>query len=235
MVKKVLKQKTVVQQVMEEIKDLIVQGDYRINDRIPTESQLSERFGVGRSTVREAIKIFQYLGVLETRISKGTFVCDNSKISNEALTWSILLGKRDLFELVELRAVIERAGLERLIKDYHFSPESVYTLVTKLEDLLFQMPHASKESLVEADYHFHEGIIQASKNSIFIDMYTTLQAFMREEIKKCIEIVDDFDQLYNEHYNILDSIKQNDPEKGLKALDYHIEQIKIRLRKALEA
>ena len=50
-------------------------------------------FGVGRSSIREAIKIFNYLGIMESKAALGTFISERSNISREALTWALLLGK----------------------------------------------------------------------------------------------------------------------------------------------
>ena len=91
-----IRQQTVVAQVMGEIRELIASNAYAAGDKIPTEKELAERFGVGRSSIREAIKIFTYLGVLESRAALGTFVRDRSQISSEALSWSLLLGNDEL-------------------------------------------------------------------------------------------------------------------------------------------
>ena len=68
MIKKKIKQKTIVEQVMEEIKNLIASGQYKVDDKIPSEAELCEMFGVSRPTIREAIKVFNYLGVLEATL-----------------------------------------------------------------------------------------------------------------------------------------------------------------------
>ena len=111
-----------VEQVMEEIKNLIATGRYKVYDQIPPESELADMFGVSRPTIREAIKIFNYLGVLKSYTGKGTFVSDSENISIEALTWSILLADNEVSELIELREVIEQRGLENLTQKYKKNP-----------------------------------------------------------------------------------------------------------------
>jgi len=117
-----VKQQTVVGQVMNQIKELIASGQIKPHDRMPTETELAKMFGTGRSSIREAIKIFQHLGILETHTRSGTFVCPSSNISTEALTWSILLGKDDIFELLDLRRIIEVETLQQLT--HSFDPSS---------------------------------------------------------------------------------------------------------------
>ena len=85
-------------------------------------------FGVARSSMREAIKIFHYLGVLESQTGRGTYVCDRANISTEALTWSILLGEHDIYEMVHLREVLEQAGLKLIAEGYRDEPIGLQTL-----------------------------------------------------------------------------------------------------------
>jgi DNA-binding FadR family transcriptional regulator len=79
-----VRQKTIVEQVMDQFKDLIASGQLRPHDKIPTESELAQMFGIGRSSVREAIKIFQYLGILEASPRKGTFVATTQRLHRGA-------------------------------------------------------------------------------------------------------------------------------------------------------
>ena len=73
-----IKHKTLVEQVMGKIRKLIASGEFKVHDRLPTENEMAEMFGTGRSSIREAIKVFNYLAVLESRAAKGTYVCSRS-------------------------------------------------------------------------------------------------------------------------------------------------------------
>lgn len=86
-----IKRSSVVTEAMQRIKDLISSGKYSVGDKLPTEHELAQRFGIGRSSIREAIKVFQYLGILETVVPKGTFICRSSNMISEFFTWSALL------------------------------------------------------------------------------------------------------------------------------------------------
>jgi len=66
-----ISQNTIVAQVMAHIKELIAGGKYRPGDRLPTEQELATLFGVGRSSIREAIKVFQHMGIVESKAAKG--------------------------------------------------------------------------------------------------------------------------------------------------------------------
>ena len=72
----VIRQTTVVAQVMERMKELIASKKYKPGDYLPPETDLAKEWGVSRSSIREATKIFNYMGLLESHAGRGTFLCE---------------------------------------------------------------------------------------------------------------------------------------------------------------
>jgi GntR family transcriptional regulator, transcriptional repressor for pyruvate dehydrogenase complex len=232
-----VRQKTIVEQVMDQIKDLIASGQLQPHDKIPTETELAQMFGIGRSSVREAIKIFQYLGILEASPRKGTFVCDYTNVSTEALTWSILLRKNDIFELVGLREVIEANAVETLTGKVAADPDGTRPIIDLLHGVIARMQRAvaasSIEEIVEADYEFHRLVIGSCDNTLFSNIYDTLRAFMQEEIRKTNLLDSARSELVPEHQAILTGIASGDGERALAAFTAHIGAIRQQLRQSL--
>ena len=235
---KKFKQQTIVQQVMDEVKNMIASGQLKPGDKFPTETELSQMFGIGRSTVREAIKIFQYLGILNSSTRKGTFVCDYSNISVEAITWSILLRTNEIFELVELRDIIEARSVAVLAKKVRSDPEGTKSIIRELENQISRMSAAldrySMDDLSDADYEFHRIMVESCNNGVFSSIYETLRSFMREEIRKTNVLEAARSRGFAEHKMILDSIRTGDPIEAAKAFQEHIEGIRDQLRQSLE-
>ncbi|MDR1575608.1 MAG: GntR family transcriptional regulator, partial [Treponema sp.] len=183
-----IQQKTVVAQAMEKIRELITSGFYKPGDKIPTEQELAGHFGIGRSSIREAIKIFQHLGILESRVPKGTFLCDRSQISTEAISWSLLLGSDDMWEILELRQIIEEAAFLTFITKYIQKPSSYRSVIEALEMEVKNMKTALSENSIKklslADYNFHTIIIREGNNNLFLAIFKILNAFLEEEIRK---------------------------------------------------
>lgn len=217
-------QKTVVEQVMAHIKSLIASGQFGVNTRLPSEKELSEMFGVARTSIREALKIFTYLGVMKSKAGVGTYVCERANISKEALTWAILLGKSDFYEMIELRRIIEVDGLFDLLESSKQDGESARRIIESLEGELENIRLAVEQSdiarITEADYRFHGLIISASNNSLFTGIYDTLRSFMYEEIR--MSMTPHLPTIYDLHHQILASIKQGDPIEARKILEDHI-------------
>ena len=112
---KKLNNESVVQRVINCLTDAMINKELRPGDKIPTELELSETLGVGRNSIREAIKILVYLGVLEIRRAEGTFVCEGFTESMiDPMIYGIILDKADSYDnLMELREMME-SGVVRL-------------------------------------------------------------------------------------------------------------------------
>jgi GntR family transcriptional repressor for pyruvate dehydrogenase complex len=230
-----LSKKTLVEQVMDQVKELIVTGQFRVNDMMPPEVELAKMFGIGRSTIREAIKLFNYLGILKSEPGKGTRVCEQTNISTEALTWSILLGRIDLFEMVELRAVMEERGVRAIVEDAGSNPDRFADTTRLLDREVQAMERApdttSREEMIEADYRFHGIVIGASGIGLFDSIYRTLRAFMHEEMKKSMRA--DMKDVVQEHRRYLEVLRAGDRDRMLAVFTEHIEDVKTDLRRTL--
>ena len=96
--------------------------------------ELSEELGVARNSVREAVKILVYLGVLEIRRSEGTFVCEGFSDSlMDPMIYGLILNQQNTTELNELRAMIESGVLRLAIQKC--TDEEINLLKEKLDDL----------------------------------------------------------------------------------------------------
>ena len=228
-----IRQKTVVEQVMEQIKELIASGKYQPGDKIPTEHELAERFGIGRSSIREAIKIFNYLGVLKSKAAKGTFLSDRANISAEALSWSILLGKDEMGELIETRGAIELWSIIHLTSLGHNDSERLGSVIDELQGIVDSMKSSLEagepEKLIEADYNFHNVIVKSTGNGLFYSIYKTLKSFMYEEIEQSQSDYSDLNQIVHEHQSIVDTIRSGEVDRSVTTFSSHIDNIENRL------
>jgi DNA-binding FadR family transcriptional regulator len=234
-----IKRKTVVAQVMDKIRQLISSGQFKTGDRIPTEGELAARLGIGRSSIREAIKVFNYLGVLDSQTAKGTFVCDRASISAEALTWSILLGRDDYRDLIDTRGAIEMWSLvllaERCAQDPALVAEPLQALEQQLERMRRAIAAGEREELAKADYDFHAAAIAGGGNRLFTAVYGVLRAFMYEEIEKSHQDFTDISTIIQEHEEFVKALRSGDPLTAQRTVKTHIASIKKRLENVLKA
>lgn len=236
---KLVEKRSVVRDAMEQIKALVASGELKAGDKIPTEVELAEMFGIGRSSVREAVKVFQHLGILESSPKKGTFMCDYSNISTEALTWSLLLGRNEIFELVTLREVIEKRCIEELVEKVRSTPQAAAKILDTLQGVLKEMRRAldsgSLEDQIAADYDFHGEIIRSTGNQVFISIYQTLGSFMREEIRKTNPDEAAHAHAVQEHEALLAAVEAGETSRALAAYNAHLRTTRDQLVQSLRA
>lgn len=227
-------QRTVVAQVMARLKDLIASGEYRPGDRLPTEQELATAFGVGRSSIREAIKVFQHLGVIEARAAKGTFLRDRANISSEAITWALLLGDDDLSDVLELREAVESVCMGRLTSGLAVESREALATLDALDEVVAGMRTAAEDrdiaALVEADYRFHGLIVEAGRNNLFRSIYSSMHAFLSDEIRSTYDEMDDLREVADDHADIVAVLRQGDADASTERHIDHFQRTRRLLR-----
>ncbi len=231
-----IRKQTIVETVMDKIRELIASGKYKVNDRLPTENELAEMFGIGRSSIREAIKVFNYLGILESRTARGTYVCSRNNIARELMKWAVLLGDEQMYEIVDLRESIELWAVTRLTDRYREGSPDALEQVKKLENIMARLEKAvenkSFDELVESDLVFHNIIISSPGNRTLSEIFSVLQNFMIEEIKQTYKVYTDYSKIICEHSEILKDIKTGNSDMAARAILEHLGNIREKLKAA---
>ena len=159
---------SVVQQVINALTDAMINRELRPGDKIPTEAEMAENMGVGRNSIREAIKILVYLGVLEIRRAEGTFVCEGfSESMIDPMIYGIILDKEDSYEnLMELREMIEVGVLQLAMAKVQ--EEELKSLKEKLGHMktAIEAGPENVENAFWADNEFHDAICNIGKNPL---------------------------------------------------------------------
>lgn len=163
-----LNSESVVQQVINCLTDAMINKELKPGDKIPTEMELAASLGVGRNSIREAIKILVYLGVLEIRRAEGTFVCEGfSESMIDPMIYGIILDKTDSYDnLMELREMVE-AGVVQLAM-VKYSEQDMKNLEEKLAVMKAEIEKGADntEAAFEADNEFHEAVSRMGHNPL---------------------------------------------------------------------
>ena len=153
----------------------IAAGKFRTGERLPTESELMRMFGVGRSTVREAVRMLSDRGFLNVRQGAGTFVA--APAASDALVEQ-RLRRADIRELDEVRKILEAAIVERAAA--RRTPQDM----ERIESLLAQRGAAAEagdlERCIAADIAFHAAIAEATHNKILSELYRTTTGHLQK-------------------------------------------------------
>ncbi|AMP98563.1 GntR family transcriptional regulator [Pedobacter cryoconitis] len=211
---------TPVDKIIGQLKQLITSGQLQPGDRLPAERILAEKFGVGRSYVREAILKLEFYGLLKTNPQSGTYVAGLSiKVLDSIITDIIKFNKEDFNALLEARYYLELdavklAAERRTEKDLESLKEALMDYEAKVN---------ANQNAVEEDMIFHIRIAKASKNSVIESMILILIPDLIKSIVENKICGDNRGKLaIEEHRKILKAIVDQDIDAAENAVAAHL-------------
>lgn len=212
---------SVVQQVIDRLTQAMIQKELRPGDKLPPEIELASMLGVGRNSVREAIKVLTSFGVLETKRPEGTFVSNGfSEIMIDPLLYGIILDQTDsLDELKELREIIDLGILNLAVKKA--TEEDIELLSEKLQDLRTALDMADAGAILAADDNFHEAISTAAHNSLsakIARLVRTLTSDIRIRTNRNMMALGKADEMAQAHQDLFDMIKNKSKASARKKI-----------------
>lgn len=172
-----IKKKSTVQIVIDRLTQAIIDGELKPGDQISPEADLASSLGVGRNTVREALRTLIAYGVLEVRKPMGTFVCDTfSPQAMNPLVYGLILTKEDSYdELIRLREILDY-GLAIILMEKGLTDEEaafLFEVAKRVEDA-FAKPEVDIEEVTQADVDFHLALAKVSGNQLFLPTYSMM-------------------------------------------------------------
>ncbi|WP_044198800.1 FadR/GntR family transcriptional regulator [Dyadobacter tibetensis] len=200
-----IKRQRLADEVAEQLTSQIKEGQFLIGDKLPTEPALMEIFGVGRSTIREAIRNLSHAGLVRVQQGLGTFV--EQSAASETLSDRLLRAKgkdlNDVRQLIELK-IAEKAASNRTLADIEEMRRHL-----QQRDEMAQAHQAIR--CIEADIQFHMSIARAAKSEIMLDLYKTIAGHLQDYFLELFADTEKFIETQRLHEDLLDSIIAQDP------------------------
>ena len=207
--KKRIKKPAIANTVMQRIYDALLQGEIKPGDLLPSEAELSEQLCVGKSSVREAIKMLNAIGVVESVQGEGTFVRTSvDEAAVNPLTYQMVLMQSTDEQIFELRYCIEPAYT--LLAMQKATPEDLEKIRATVDNLEYKIQTNSQTA--KDDLAFHIAILEATHNSYMIRIGKTVLQLFEASIQKSMYNIPG--QALIDHRQILDAFEKKD-EKAL--------------------
>lgn len=210
------------QQVAEQIERLILKGVLKPGDLLPPERDLAQKFGVGRSSIRDAIRTLEVMGILEPLQGHGTVVREVSADALVVPLASVLMRKREMIaELVDVRRMIEPALAARAA--LNASEEEL----AHLADILARQERKMRrgESTIDEDSEFHYAIALAARNSVVLKVVDLLMDLLRESRTRSLQVPGRLERSVAGHRRILRALRRRDPNAAEAAVRKHLKEI----------
>lgn len=221
----VILRRNLYEQVTDRIQEMILSRSFRPGDRLPTEQQLADQFGVSRTAVREAVKALAERGLVRVRQGRGTFVAlPSADRASEFLTLFLQLNDRTITELLEARRAIELeavalAAIRRTDEDLR----QISSCLERMQYIIEQGPDVDLGPFIDWDVQFHLHIARATRNEIFTFMLTVLRELLRRNFGQALRAPGARSRTIAAHEQILRALEQGDPDAARTVMRQHLD------------
>jgi len=217
-------------EIVDQVLSLIAKGDLKPGQRLPSERELCKDFGVGRSSLREALRCLSMVGVLTARVGEGTSVATHGgKFLGKIVEWRIITEKSDIEDLMEVRVGLE--GVTAASAARCGSEEDI----AKLQLLLTKMEAAitDEKRFAALDLQFHVSVAAASHNLLIVDLVSMIRGQLAKTMSKVLSVPNALPLTLKDHATIVNAISDRDPEAAQLAMHRHLNNTLKRYHKGL--
>jgi len=207
-------------QIYIQLKNQLLNGSWKPGEKMPSENQLCETFGVSRVTVRAAIQQLEILGMVETKHGGGTYVLELPVVMTINNLQPTMLSNRnlDIITVLEYRKIIEKGtiglAVEKICnKDFEFLEETYSTMLASTND---------HTSFAQADFTFHLRIAEIANNPIINNLYHLINQIMTASMSDIVDLLGCEIGLYY-HRKIIDALKARDKRSCENEMEKHID------------
>jgi len=210
------------QSVAREIQAMIQDGTLKPGEKIPSQREFAQKFGISRASLREALLTLETLGLIKTEAGRGTFVTDGkAKSESDMAPWRYS-ESHSVFDVFQTRMILE-SEIAALA-----CGRLAATQLEAMEDATNRMEKCWAEqdliANVEADLEFHGTIVAACSNSMMRELYQAVRDKITETQRQPIPITDPerMRASIGEHRKIIAALRDNDAERARVEMKAHV-------------
>ena len=212
-------------EIVEQIIDLISRDVLKPGERLPSERELCKKFGVGRTSLREALRSLAVMGILDGRVGEGTFVSNsNKKYLEKTLQWGLLLDRKKVEDLIETRLMLE--SQTAFLTAQRATTQNLKEIRQTLQGMEESIDQPQR--YLEFDLRFHLLIARATQNSILYNLLSMTRGYLQEWIKENLterstaKLGTRAALSLREHKKILQALRKGRAEEARQAMTEHI-------------
>ncbi len=207
--------------------DEVFSGRLKLGDKIESDRNLAEIFKVGRSAIREALKVLDVLGLIEIRPGQGSFLSnDSSNFFIIPLSWSLFLNTGQIDSILDVRYALETMAARMSASCWQSKN------LNELNDIFFKMHNAFHEQdftmFLELDIEFHLIISKCSQNDVIYHLLRTISNFMHHVSSSGMINMEQLQSIYDEHQKIYGFIIAHDEQSAENAMSEHLQAARKR-------
>lgn len=216
------------------IMSAIESGSLKPGDKLPTEHALSERFGVARTVIREAVALLKYDGVIDSKRGVGAFVTQNSQRSAFRISPACFEKRKKIIQLLQLRTGVQ-AGASAIAAETRTKTQikEIQSIFSQMKDADAEGPEESLERRVDLELLFYRRITEASANEYYVEVTGMIESNIQNNLRSAFlknAATSEFGtSILAEHNAVLDALIASDAEAARVATRKRFEAAAERL------
>lgn len=209
--------------------DEILEGRLKRGDQIESDRELAKKLNVGRSAVREALKVLDVLGMIDIRLGQGTYITSReTNFFSVPLSWSLFLDGTQVKSILQVRGALELRAVQLAaqcedknkldkLTDIYYRMQKTFQESKDMDNL----QHALQETL-NADIEFHTCIAECSGNPIILSMLTTIRNFLKRVSGTGMVDAEQLQAVVEEHQKLYGAIISGNVDAATQTMTKHL-------------
>lgn len=223
-----IKKVTIADEVVNQVKQMIINGHLKPGSRLPSEHELAEMFSVGRTSIREALKALDALGLLE-KTQQGTYLRESVDFPLKELYLKLIIRKHTIDQLYEARMLLE--GMIAQLAAERATDEDI----ASMQKYLDRMYTDNLEQYIQADISFHVAIAEAADNYVVFEIYQVIWELLTESQDEIVRLDGLIERSREQHKAIFEAIKNHDSRASRRLMDDHVNYLVDRRQRMIDS
>jgi DNA-binding FadR family transcriptional regulator len=207
--------------LLQQLVDLIISGEMPEGSVLPNEAELTEKFGVSRTTLREAMQYLSALGIVRSRTRAGTTILpkENWNYLDPIILDAMLkfgADERFYISLIDARQLLEPAAAAQAAANA--TARQLFQISKAFEEMV-EANARDTEGWSRADLDFHTAIINASGNWVYQQFATAIRAALLASFRLTNRASQSHEQAISKHHDVLEAIRMRQPESARQAME----------------
>ena len=226
---KPIQRPSVGEQVSDQLKEYLLDGRWKPGEKIPSENDLAQAFGVSRVTIREAVLRLTSLGLLESKFGGGTYVKEFTPgLNMNAIIPAAYLDTKSILDVIEFRQVVEVKTA--VLAARRATPDDL----EELEDILARMEKWKEDPkrFAEEDLEFHLELAKITENSLLIETLNVIRSLLSQAMLYAVQHRG-YNQGLSYHRLLIDAIAKHDEQMTMRIMEEHINDVYLTMEQWL--
>jgi GntR family transcriptional repressor for pyruvate dehydrogenase complex len=220
---KAVKKMPVIDQVVENIKESITGGELSIGAKLPSELSLCGTLSVGRSTIREALRVLQTLGYVELKPGRGAFVRDTDPHDKETVRRWFKESAPKLEDVIEVRKSLELLAVKKAVENC--TQAGIKELFTIQNSFVRAVDAFNVSDMSQLDEDFHKQIFSMSKNTLLMNLYNIVAVELKKYRVMSFSIKENGLNAIKPHRKIAEAIRNRDTTDAVSQMGKHLKLV----------